>query len=180
MEPSPPPAPGAIRAIFSDLDGTIVHFPKWFEAHGVTMPVRQPEASRCEVLRASDGAARPCRLLPESTMGDGVVSDRTVELVAQLRAEGILFVIVTGARKSTTLERLPMLPAADAVVCETGSRIYLGTTPEALGGAPEGVDKLARLKPAGGDQSVAYRKPGPRSSRSSFGFQGTPQVMPSP
>jgi len=32
-----------------------------------------------------------------------------VELVAELRAEGVLFVIVTGARKSTTLERLPML-----------------------------------------------------------------------
>lgn len=158
-----------IRAIFSDLDGTIVHFPKWFREKGIDLSERQPESNRAEVLRRADGERRGCRLLPASTMGDGVVSDRTVhlphltaaspllptlhtassscaplsvnsrrgplqvELVAQLRAEGVLFVIVTGARKSTTLERLPMLPPADAVICETGSRIFRGTTAEGAG-----------------------------------------------
>ena len=37
-----------------------------------------------------------------------------------LRAQGILFVIITGARKSTLLERLPFLPKGDAAVSETG------------------------------------------------------------
>jgi hypothetical protein len=69
-----------IRAIFSDLDGTIVHFPKWFHEAGVDLSERQPESNRAEVLRKADGERRGCRLLPASTMGDGVVSDRTVHL----------------------------------------------------------------------------------------------------
>jgi len=67
-----------IRAIFSDLDGTIVHFPKWFREYGIDLTDRRPEANRAEVLRKSDGERRGCHLLPESTMGDGIVSDRTV------------------------------------------------------------------------------------------------------
>ena len=58
-------------------------------------------------------------------MGDGVLSERTVELVAALRDEGVLFIIVTAARKSTLLDRLPLLPMCDAAVCETGSRVYI-------------------------------------------------------
>ena len=98
------------RAIFSDLDGTLVHFPAWFEEHGSTIVSRNPEARR-GVVRSPDGEQRECRLLPSSTMGDGCVSERTVELVDALRAEGVLFFVVTAARKSTLLERMPLLPA---------------------------------------------------------------------
>ena len=112
------------RAIFSDLDGTLVHFPAWFEEHGSTLVSRNPEARR-GVVRSPDGEQRECRLLPSSTMGDGCVSERTVELVDALRAEGVLFFVVTAARKSTLLERMPLLPASDAYVCESGSRIYV-------------------------------------------------------
>jgi hydroxymethylpyrimidine pyrophosphatase-like HAD family hydrolase len=44
--------------------------------------------------------------------------------VAGLRAAGLRFVIITGARLSTLLMRLPYLPAADAFVCESGGRIF--------------------------------------------------------
>lgn len=150
-----------LRAIFSDLDGTLVHFPKvcvhgvwgslfhdaapvrkrvqaltacllvtrpsawqWFEEHGSRIISRDPDAKRC-VMESASGEQRECWLLPSSTMGDGLVSDRSVELVQQLRDEGVLFVIVTAARKSTLMERLPLLPACDVAVCETGSRMYL-------------------------------------------------------
>ena len=125
MATTVPPAP-KLRAIFSDLDGTIVHFPAWFEQHGTKIVSRDLEAKRA-VVESPSGETRECRLLPSSTMGDGFVSERTIELVAALRAEGIAFVIVTAARKSTLFERQPMLPACDAACCETGSRVYLGT-----------------------------------------------------
>ena len=86
-------------------------------------------------------------------MGDGLVSDRTVELVQQLRDEGVLFVVVTAARKSTLLERLPLLPICDAAVCETGSRIYLQETGGELAGGlsatPDG-EFSGRLEPTCG------------------------------
>ncbi len=113
-----------IKAVFSDLDGTLVHFPAWFEQHGSTVVSTDAE-SRTAVVQSPGGETRDCRLLPSSTMGDGVVSDRTVKLVDELRAEGVLFVIITAARKSTLLERLPQLPTCDVAVCEAGSRIYV-------------------------------------------------------
>mmetsp|Transcript_33085 Transcript_33085/g.104025 ORF Transcript_33085/g.104025 Transcript_33085/m.104025 type:complete len:333 (+) Transcript_33085:68-1066(+) len=116
--------PARLRAVFSDLDGTLVHFPSWFEEHGAKIVSRDAEAKRC-VVESATGERRECRLLPSSTMGDGVVSERTVELVRQLRAEGVLFAVVTAARKSTLLARLPLLPACDVAVGETGSRILL-------------------------------------------------------
>ena len=114
-----------VRAIFSDLDGTIVHFPAWFEEHGIKIVSRDAQAKRA-VVESPTGEQRVCRLLPSSTMGDGLVSERTVELIAELRARGVIFVIVTAARKSTLFEREPLLPPSDAYVCETGSRIYRG------------------------------------------------------
>lgn len=115
-----------IRAIFSDLDGTLVHFPAWFEEYGSTITSRDPDG-KTAIVRSPSGEERVCRLLPSSTMGDGLVSERTIALVDELRRRGILFCVVTAARKSTLLERYPMLPAADAAVCETGSRIFRGS-----------------------------------------------------
>lgn len=113
-----------LRAIFSDLDGTLVHFPAWFEEHGSKIVSRDADAKRA-ICESPTGETRECRLLPSSTMGDGLVSERSAELVQQLRDEGILFVIVTAARKSTLMERWPLLPTSDVYCCETGSRVYL-------------------------------------------------------
>ena len=118
------------RIIFSDLDGTLVHFERHFRAHGEVRDTDVARGTATYVCRTS-GAQRPCRLLPTSTMGAGLLSERTCELVDALRERGVLFVFISGARKSTMLQRLPLLPAADFAVAETGGRMY------ALGGRRE-------------------------------------------
>lgn len=67
---------------------------------------------------------------PPSTSGrQGAISADTIRKVAELREKGLKFVIITGARLSTLLMRLPYLPLADAYVCEGGGRIfYPGST----------------------------------------------------
>ena len=50
----------------------------------------------------------------------GVISAGTLHRVANLRAQGVKFVVITGARLSTLLMRLPFLPFCDALVCESG------------------------------------------------------------
>ena len=149
---------GSVKAVFSDLDGTLVHFPKWFEEHGSKIVRRDPAAGTATV-RSPDGQERACRLLPSSTMGDGLVSERTVELIDELRALGVLFVVVTAARKSTLLERLPLLPAVDVAVGETGSRIYVdGALDEAWAdGLREVCGPLEREMPVEERPEVLWR-----------------------
>jgi len=65
---------------------------------------------------------RRCRMLPTSTMGPGLMSFETMALIDKIRQEGVHFVYVTGARKSTILERLPLMPIVDAAFSETGGR----------------------------------------------------------
>lgn len=50
----------------------------------------------------------------------GVISQATLQKVADLRNAGVAFVIETGARTATLLQRLPYLPASDALVSENG------------------------------------------------------------
>lgn len=50
----------------------------------------------------------------------GFISQASLEKAAVLRQQGAAFVIVSGARTSTVLQRLPYLPAADAIVAENG------------------------------------------------------------
>jgi len=58
-------------------------------------------------------------------MGPGLFSKKSSELIQKLRDEaGVIFVYVTGARKSTMLKRLPLLAPADYAVAETGGRMY--------------------------------------------------------
>jgi hypothetical protein len=110
-----------IRCIFSDLDGTLCHFDRHTTHHGVTVEVNEAKSSA--TVRNSEGEERNCRLLPTSTMGSGVISDRTVHLVDQLRSHGVRFVIISGARTTTMFARYPRLPHCDAIACETGVKI---------------------------------------------------------
>ncbi|GIM06259.1 hypothetical protein Vretimale_10615 [Volvox reticuliferus] len=88
------------RVVFSDIDGTIMHEPKTIDRDAAVL------------------------LTPPSASGrQGVISAMTLHLVAQLRSRGAVFVVISGARLSTLLMRLPYLPAADAYVCENGGRI---------------------------------------------------------
>ncbi|KAF5839035.1 HAD-like domain-containing protein [Dunaliella salina] len=96
----------AKKILFSDIDGTCMHDP------GV-------EAGR------SLPAGNMLLTTPPSTSGRvGVISSATIDMVAAFRKQGLKFVVVTGARLSTLLMRLPYLPYADALVCENGGRIF--------------------------------------------------------
>jgi len=75
--------------------------------------------------------------LPLSSTGlRGYISLRTLQLVSQLRQRGHCFVIVSGMRMSTFLQRLRQLPEADAYVVENGGRIFYADAAEARTAAP--------------------------------------------
>lgn len=66
-----------------------------------------------------DGEVLPVVVLPKSATGSvGVITSLTTRSFAALRAGGCKVALVTGARTSTLLGRLPYLPRADAYVCE--------------------------------------------------------------
>lgn len=105
-----------------DLDGTIVHY-----QDGDTFTWTAVSGDDRTVLAqfASDPRPTPALLLPPTTSGArGVISRRTIELFAALRALGVKVAFISGCRVSTLLQRLPFLPAADAYVCESGGRIF--------------------------------------------------------
>ena len=99
------PSSSCKMAVFSDIDGTLVHYPP---AHHVM------QQDTNDLL-----------YLPPSKTGQrGVISFKTLRLCQQLRNEGVPFVLVTGARSTTLFQRLPYLPRADAYVSESGGRIF--------------------------------------------------------
>lgn len=55
-------------------------------------------------------------------MGPGVLSLRTFQLIEKLRSGGIAVVYITGARYSTLVERLPLMPIVDCAFAENGGR----------------------------------------------------------
>eukprot|EP00882_Tetradesmus_deserticola_P005608 GHRQ01005904.1.p1 GENE.GHRQ01005904.1~~GHRQ01005904.1.p1 ORF type:complete len:310 (+),score=119.36 GHRQ01005904.1:314-1243(+) len=90
---------------FSDIDGTLVHY--------LDDPAQLQEIVG-DIL-----------LLPQSSTGRlGIISQASLAKAAQLRSTGTALVIISGARTSTVLQRLPYLPAADAIVAENGGRIW--------------------------------------------------------
>ena len=116
---------GDRRVLFSDVDGTLVHYP----AH----------------LRGSNDDAGVhagmMHLPPSSTGSRGVLSVETLRLCHRLRhGEGVPIVLVSGMRATTLFGRLPYLPRADAYCCESGGRIfYPRTQDDDVGGGVEGV-----------------------------------------
>ena len=80
--------------------------------------------------------------LPPSTNGlQGYISLSTLKLMQTLRQEGVIIVLISGARSSTFFQRLPWLPRADAYVCENGGRVFF-PDPEGLCAAPLIVSDL--------------------------------------
>jgi len=127
---SRPPQSPPLRAIFSDIDGTLVHYAKDFTKHGIRL-LSSDETALTAIVENENGDRRKCRLLPSSTMGPACISERTIELVDELRAEhGVMFCVVTAARKSTMVSRWDLLPRCDAHVCESGSRIWVNGIPD--------------------------------------------------
>ncbi|KAK9813115.1 hypothetical protein WJX72_009286 [[Myrmecia] bisecta] len=114
--------------LFCDIDGTLVHYPEVQEQWGqITGPSVLPG---CHLYVDKElGRKHKILKLPASSTGlQGVISVKTLTELASLRAGGAALVMLTGARMSTLLQRLPFLPAADAYVCENGGRIFYHDT----------------------------------------------------
>ena len=120
-----------IRIVFSDVDGTLVHYPD-------------------SIISDSDAHNNGNRILklPASATGmQGIISSRTLAMCQDLREQGVKLVLVSGMRTSTLLKRLPFLPKADAYCSEAGGRIFMlrddndrkqlsySVTPESFDGA---------------------------------------------
>mmetsp|Transcript_13692 Transcript_13692/g.29809 ORF Transcript_13692/g.29809 Transcript_13692/m.29809 type:complete len:382 (-) Transcript_13692:165-1310(-) len=125
------------RILFSDVDGTLVHYPARLRGSG-------------------DGAGvhgAMMHLPPSSTGSRGVLSVETLRLCHRLRREGgVPVVLVSGMRATTLSGRLPYLPRADAYCCESGGRIFYPRTQEDEGGDDGGKE--------GGTVAVPHPYPG--------------------
>ena len=115
------------RVVFSDIDGTLVHYPDIQDKYGKAQPC---EDSRYQIYIPHDLGAddEPHMLLklPQSATGlQGVISLDTLSMVQHLRNNGHRFVLVTGARTRTAIQRMPYLPMVDAFVMENGGRIMI-------------------------------------------------------
>jgi hydroxymethylpyrimidine pyrophosphatase-like HAD family hydrolase len=53
----------------------------------------------------------------------GIISQASLTKAAQLRTSGTAVIIISGARTSTVMQRLPYLPAADAIIAENGEQM---------------------------------------------------------
>lgn len=97
-----------IKIVFSDLDGTLIHYPSHDDDESGPKP-------RGKLLN-----------FPKSSTGKvGVISAKTLSLVDEIRNQNkVKFVLISGMRTSTLLQRLPYLPKADAYCSENGGRIF--------------------------------------------------------
>jgi len=104
-----------ICIIFSDLDGTLIHYPD----------------NKEDKLSNKDGLLK----LPKSSTGmSGIISSQTLCSIRNIRNgncggvggsnSNVKFVLISGMRTSTFLQRLPYLPKADAYATENGGRIF--------------------------------------------------------
>jgi len=99
-----------LKLVFSDIDGTLVHYNDDGNA------AQQHEDDRRGVLLR----------LPASATGTvGVISAETLRQCREIRKRGVKLVLISGARTQTLLQRLPYLPKADAYCSEAGSRVFL-------------------------------------------------------
>ncbi|CAM9618146.1 unnamed protein product [Scytosiphon promiscuus] len=113
-------AKGGIRCLFSDIDGTLVHY-------------YEDEA-------AAPGPPEVLPLPASATGRKARISKETLKLAARLRTSGSRLVLVSGTRYSTFVNRLPYLPRADAYVIENGGRIFYPKGERDGGGGGGDVD----------------------------------------
>jgi hypothetical protein len=118
---------GPFGIVFSDIDGTCVHYDMGhtFVARTPLDEVRVQERLGVEKVQFPDGSSSWVLALPQSSSGSrGIISCKTLDMYQELRRLGKKVVLVSGCRASTLIQRLPFLPHADAYVCESGGRIF--------------------------------------------------------
>jgi hypothetical protein len=93
--------------IFSDVDGTLVHYPDQVDS------------------LSEDENNRMLFLPPSSTGMKGVISSKTLQLCQEFRRNpNSKLILISGMRTQTFIKRLPFLPKADAYATEAGGRIF--------------------------------------------------------
>lgn len=110
-----------VSVLFSDLDGTLVHYPKEFLEYADIIDENDDE-NAATIQYKETKEIRECVTLTSMTGGKAYMSKRTCELVKTLRQMGTVFVIITGARSSTYQARRQFLPQADYEFFENGGR----------------------------------------------------------
>lgn len=110
---------GKVSIVFSDLDGTLVHYPKDFGAYA---DIASSSDGHVVVRYRDSGEERQCRVLESMTGGLAYLSERSVTLIDEIRSAGGIFVLITGARSSTYASRRAKLPVVDYEVFENGGR----------------------------------------------------------
>lgn len=137
-----------VKAIFSDIDGTVVHYEKTMTKQGYVMLKNSGEVNTnpsdvtdcvTELIRDNVAVEQvvwlhqpsqtrcPTLKVPSLTLGGGYMSVATLDLIDVLRQEhGVAFVLMTGARTSTLLmrRRSATLPTTDYDVCEGGGKLW--------------------------------------------------------
>jgi len=109
-----PPEPPV--AIFSDVDGTLVHYPEGNDKSFLLDNIGKA---------ITIGKNNKILQLPASATGlQGVISSQTLAKCQEIRNSGSKLVLVSGMRTSTLLKRLPFLPLSDAYCNEGGGRIF--------------------------------------------------------
>ena len=122
------PSRPVIRVVFSDVDGTLVHYPA------------PPSSASASELNENNNESALLRLPPSSTGTRGIISYKTLQLCQRLRQMEVLsstledeksrkkhyvkFVLVSGMRTTTLFQRVSYLPFSDAYCCENGGRIF--------------------------------------------------------
>ena len=98
-----------IQLVFSDLDGTLIHYPK-------------------SVSKDNDNENTASSLiyLPASKTGKiGILSKKTEELCNILRTKhNIKLIYVSGMRHTTLIKRIPFLPKVDILFLDTFYNIF--------------------------------------------------------
>lgn len=111
-----------VHVLFSDLDGTIVHYPKEFNEYADI--VEEDDVTQTAKIKYKhSGELRECVVLTSMTGGKSYLSVKTKQLIETLRDLGVCFVIITGARSSTYIARKAKLPPADYEFFENGGRM---------------------------------------------------------
>lgn len=130
------------RIVFSDLDGTLIHYPK--------------DASQY----ASEHSEMILQLPPSATGTRGVISARTLLYTQELRQRGVKLVLISGMRTSTLISRLPFLPEADVYCTEAGGRIFyrVSATEGQLECQPVKYEGAGNLQSFGLKEDIEWRK----------------------
>ncbi len=117
----------SVNFIFSDVDGTLVHYPDPDE-----LSEHAGESDNNRIIH-----------LPASATGmRGIISSKSLQLCQTLRkTQNVKLVLISGMRTSTLIKRLPYLPKADAYCSEAGGRIFFSV--DEFDGKAEDVDVSA-------------------------------------